>query len=62
MFSLPLKILALVIFLSGYAFGSYALIENCFVSAMVRLQTERGQQPNSNGFTAQGSETGPQVG
>jgi len=48
-FSLPLKILALVIFLAGYAFGSYALIENRFCSTMVRLQTERGQQVVSSG-------------
>jgi len=48
-FSLPLKILALVIILAGYAFGSYALIENRFFSVMVRLQTDRGQQVVSSG-------------
>ena len=48
-FNLPLKILALVILLAGYAFGSYALIENRFFSVMVRLQTERGQQVVSSG-------------
>jgi len=48
-FSLPLKILALVILLAGYALGSYALIENRFFSVMVRLQSERGQQVVSSG-------------
>ena len=42
-FSLPLKVLALVVLLCGYALGSYALIENCFFSGMVRIQTDRGQ-------------------
>lgn len=48
-FSLPWKILALVIILAGYAFGSYALISNPFFSGMVRLQTERGQYVVSSG-------------
>ncbi len=48
-FSLPLEILGLVIFLAGYALGSYALIENRFFSVMVRLQTERSQQVVSSG-------------
>jgi len=48
-FSLSVKILALVIILAGYAFGSYALIENRFFSVMVRLQTDRGQQVVSSG-------------
>jgi protein-S-isoprenylcysteine O-methyltransferase Ste14 len=48
-FSLTLKILALVIFLAGYAFGSYALIANPFFSVMVHPQTERGQQVVSSG-------------
>jgi protein-S-isoprenylcysteine O-methyltransferase Ste14 len=48
-FSLPVKILALVILLAGYALGSYALIENRFFSGMVRIQTDRGQQVVSSG-------------
>lgn len=48
-FSLPLKILALIILLTGYGLSSYALIENRFFSVMVRLQTERGHQVVSSG-------------
>jgi len=48
-FSQPIKILALVIILAGYALGSYALIENRFFSAMVRIQTDRGHQAVSSG-------------
>jgi len=48
-FSVPLKVLALIIILAGYALGSYALIENRFFSVMVRLQTERGHHVVSSG-------------
>jgi len=48
-FSLPVKILALVIILTGYALGSYALIENRFFSGMVRIQTDRGHQVVTSG-------------
>jgi protein-S-isoprenylcysteine O-methyltransferase Ste14 len=48
-FSLPVKILALVLILGGYAISSYALIENRFFSGVVRLQTDRGQQVVSSG-------------
>jgi protein-S-isoprenylcysteine O-methyltransferase Ste14 len=48
-FNLPLKILALVIILAGYALGTYALIENRFFSGMVRIQTERGHRVVSSG-------------
>ena len=48
-FSLPVKILALVIILAGYALGSYALIENRFFSGMVRIQTDRDHQVVSSG-------------
>lgn len=48
-FSVPLKILALIILLAGYALGSCALIENRFFSVMVRLQTERGHRVVSSG-------------
>ena len=43
-FSLPVKILALLIILAGYALGSYALIENRFFSGVVRIQNDRGHQ------------------
>ena len=48
-FSLPLKVLLLLIILAGYVLGSYALIENRFFSGMVRIQTERGHQVVSSG-------------
>jgi protein-S-isoprenylcysteine O-methyltransferase Ste14 len=48
-FSLPAKILSLVIILAGYTLGSYALIENRFFSGMVRIQTDRGHQVVSSG-------------
>jgi protein-S-isoprenylcysteine O-methyltransferase Ste14 len=48
-FSLPVKILSLVIILTGYALGSYALIENRFFSGMVRIQTDRGHQVVTSG-------------
>ena len=48
-FSLPAKILALVIILAGYALASYALIENRFFSGMVRIQTDRGHRLVSSG-------------
>lgn len=48
-FSLPVKILSLVIILAGYALSSYALIENRFFSGMVRIQTDRGHQVVSSG-------------
>jgi len=48
-FSLPVKILALVIILAGYALGSYALVENRFFSGMVRIQIDRDHQVVSSG-------------
>jgi protein-S-isoprenylcysteine O-methyltransferase Ste14 len=48
-FGLPLKVLALVFMLAGYALGSYALIENRFFSGVVRIQSERGHQVISSG-------------
>lgn len=48
-FSLPIKILALITILAGYALGSYALIENRFFSGMVRIQAERGYRVVSSG-------------
>jgi protein-S-isoprenylcysteine O-methyltransferase Ste14 len=48
-YSPPVKILALVIILAGYALGSYALIENRFFSGIVRIQSDRGHQVVSSG-------------
>ena len=48
-FSLPVKIIALVIILAGYVLASYALIENRFFSGMVRIQTDRGHQVVTSG-------------
>ena len=48
-YSLPFKVLALVIILAGYVLGSYALIANRFFSGTVRLQTERGHHVISGG-------------
>jgi protein-S-isoprenylcysteine O-methyltransferase Ste14 len=48
-FSMPAKIVALIIIVSGMALGSYALIENRFFSGMVRIQTDRGHRVVSNG-------------
>jgi protein-S-isoprenylcysteine O-methyltransferase Ste14 len=48
-FSLPLKILSLVVILAGYTLSSYALIENRFFSGMARIQTDRGHQVVSSG-------------
>lgn len=48
-FSLPVKILALVVILAGYALASYALIENRFFSGMVRIQAERSHTVVSSG-------------
>jgi protein-S-isoprenylcysteine O-methyltransferase Ste14 len=48
-FSLPVKIIALVLILAGFTLSSYALIENRFFSGMVRLQVDRDQQVVSSG-------------
>lgn len=48
-FSLPVRIVALVIILAGYALASYALIENRFFSGMVRIQSDRGHKVVSSG-------------
>ena len=48
-FSLPVKILALVVILAGYVWGSYSLVENRFFSGMVRIQTERGHHVVTSG-------------
>jgi protein-S-isoprenylcysteine O-methyltransferase Ste14 len=48
-FSVPVKMVALVILLAGYTLGSYALVENRFFSGMVRIQSDRGHQVVSSG-------------
>lgn len=48
-FSLTVKISALVVILAGYILGSYALIENRFFSGMVRIQADRGHHVVSGG-------------
>ncbi len=45
----PVKLAALAVVLSGYALGSYALIENRFFSGMVRIQSDRGHRVVSSG-------------
>ncbi|MHB1319568.1 MAG: methyltransferase family protein [Anaerolineae bacterium] len=47
--SIAAKSVALLAMLAGYAISSYALIENRYFSAVVRLQTDRGQQVVSTG-------------
>jgi protein-S-isoprenylcysteine O-methyltransferase Ste14 len=39
---LVIDVVALLAFVGGYAFGSWAMIENRFFSGTVRIQTERG--------------------
>jgi len=48
-FGWPMKLLALVMILAGYALSSYALIENRFFSSTVRIQIERGHHVVSSG-------------
>lgn len=48
-FDLGTKVLSLALILTGYVWGTYALIENRFFTAIVRLQTERGHHVVSGG-------------
>ncbi len=48
-FSLSVELIGLVLLLTGYALGTYALVENRFFSGMVRIQTERDHQVVSSG-------------
>lgn len=48
-FNLTIKIIALILFLFGMTFSSYALIVNRFFSGVVRIQNDRGQKVISNG-------------
>lgn len=49
LFSVGARIAALVAIMLGYAFSSWALIENRFFSGTVRIQTERGHHVVSSG-------------
>lgn len=49
LFDLRLKLAALAVILAGYAWSSYALIENRFFSGVVRIQTERSHSVVSTG-------------
>ena len=48
-FGLPLELIAILLYLFGFAWGSYALITNRYFSGMVRLQTDRGHQVVTGG-------------
>lgn len=48
-YSLPVKIASIVIMVLGYAFSSWAMIENAYFSGVVRLQTERGHTVCTSG-------------
>lgn len=48
-FSILIKIIALALILTGYIWGSYALIQNRFFSGMVRIQSDRGHQVITSG-------------
>lgn len=48
-FGLAEELIALVLILSGFAVGAWALMENRFFSGVVRIQKERGHQVVSTG-------------
>ncbi len=48
-FSFTVKIIALIVIILGFIFGSWALIENRFFSGVVRIQTDRGHHVVSTG-------------
>ena len=48
-FTLNAKLAALLVVILGYAFGSWALIENKFFSGVVRIQTDRGHRVVTTG-------------
>lgn len=49
LFGLPVKMVAILLLLAGFIWGSYALWENRFFSGTVRIQTERGHTVVSSG-------------
>jgi protein-S-isoprenylcysteine O-methyltransferase Ste14 len=48
-FTLNTKLAALLVIILGFAFGSWALIENKFFSGVVRIQTDRGHHVVTTG-------------
>jgi protein-S-isoprenylcysteine O-methyltransferase Ste14 len=48
-FTLNTKLVALLVIILGFAFGSWALIENKFFSGVVRIQTDRGHHVVTTG-------------
>lgn len=48
-FGLVEELIALVMILLGFAFGAWALMENRFISGVVRIQKERGHHVVSTG-------------
>jgi protein-S-isoprenylcysteine O-methyltransferase Ste14 len=48
-FTLNAKLAALLVIILGFAFGSWALIENKFFSGVVRIQTDRGHHVVTTG-------------
>lgn len=42
-FNLLPEVIALALIVTGFAFGSWALVENRFFSGVVRIQKDRGQ-------------------
>lgn len=48
-FSLPVKLVSLVVILLGFLLGSWALVENRFFSGVVRIQKDRGHRVVSTG-------------
>jgi len=48
-FGVTTKVIALVLILAGFAFGSWALMENRFFSGVVRIQKEREHHVISTG-------------
>jgi len=48
-FALNVKLVALIVIILGYVFGSWALVENIFFSGVVRIQTDRGHHVVTTG-------------
>ncbi len=46
---LPVQLGAIVVFLLGYAFSTWAIIVNAYFSSVVRIQTDRGQTVVTSG-------------
>ncbi len=46
---LPVQLGAIVVFLLGYAFSTWAIIVNTYFSSVVRIQTDRGQTVVTSG-------------